>query len=1235
MGVFAGLKSQTVLPIGLSGLTTENYVFSRTYLDSTTTSNTSTKQIQSVAYFDGLGRAKQTVAIKSSQSGEDLVTAIPYDNFGRQVDSWLPTPMSSLSGGIQPGVEASATTFYVDTNPFSHKTLENSPLDRVNSLTQVGGAWQSNPVVFGYETNIAQEVFKYFTTTTWPDNATLSDLKLAQATDLSSFNYCYKANQLYKNTVTDEDGNVSIEFKNGEGQTILVRKILSPTENIDTYYVYNEFNQLAFVIPPKAVSLLFPVPANSADGTVLSDLCYQYRYDGRGRLVEKKLPGKGWEYMVYDNQDRLVMTQDANMGTTDKKWLFTKYDKFGRVAYTGIYTSTQSYDSTGRDAEQTILNGKGSNNVERTNSGSAYGSGVTLFYDNLSTNNYPNSITELLSINYYDTYPTITPVLTIPPAILGQNVLKQPSSTSITSTKSLPTATFVKNIGNSSWTKTFIWYDTKGRSVGSNSINYKGGFTKTETELNFGGIPQRTNTYHSRLSSINPVVTIRERFVYNPYSHALEKHYHNVNNQAEDELLAENTYNEVGQLISKKVGGTAVPLTGVPSSAPIESINYQYNIRGWLTGINLNAAGDMLSGKLFNYKVNYNETLTSFITKPYTADQTLEVKAKFNGNISAVTWKSSIDPTVVEKKYGYVYDKLNRLSAGFYYEKSGTSFLFTEEYNELLKYDFNGNIDKLKRFSFKQGTAANMIDDLHYYYTGNKLDHILDNPSGTSNPAGYEGGGVPNAYDSNGNMTTMPDKSITQPIVYNYLNLPSTITQWNNTTTNFLYRADGTKLKKTLTVVNKMGTSILNTEYLDGFQYSTPNTDPLRMALEEQDDATVSMATATNEETFSPLEDRAIIAIPENPADPPLILSFFPTAEGFYDYENMRYIYQYKDHLGNVRVSYVKDRGSVKVMDTNDYYPFGLSFLKPSTIAVYDPLSIPYNYKYNGKELQETGMYDYGARMYMPDIGRWGVIDEFAESSRRTSPYHYAHNNPLRFIDPDGRISINTIQDMFTNSKNGMITTYTNDGNGGFQKTDERSPVLNVTRTTLENGKLIPTQYGFTPSAAHLLSLVSGVNYDDVYGTSIVFKNYGNGALTTGNSASDGTITNFNINANNIISFLELMSHEIGHLPQLDEAGGNTNHLAKSGWGYVKAAIKNGSTKYEDYHDKAPLEIAAERGTFNFRDFNNFVNKNYGANKLKNLFENNNNSEKDRVQRINQWFKAYENEIYQKNNYKK
>jgi RHS repeat-associated protein len=88
-----------------------------------------------------------------------------------------------------------------------------------------------------------------------------------------------------------------------------------------------------------------------------------------------------------------------------------------------------------------------------------------------------------------------------------------------------------------------------------------------------------------------------------------------------------------------------------------------------------------------------------------------------------------------------------------------------------------------------------------------------------------------------------------------------------------------------------------------------------------------------------------------------------------------------------------------EIVSNNTYYPFGMLFDHDAQAMSENA----YKYKYNGKELQETGMYDYGARFYMPDIGRWGVVDPLAEKYRRWSPYNYVMNNPLRFIDPDGR----------------------------------------------------------------------------------------------------------------------------------------------------------------------------------------------------------------------------------------
>ena len=90
-----------------------------------------------------------------------------------------------------------------------------------------------------------------------------------------------------------------------------------------------------------------------------------------------------------------------------------------------------------------------------------------------------------------------------------------------------------------------------------------------------------------------------------------------------------------------------------------------------------------------------------------------------------------------------------------------------------------------------------------------------------------------------------------------------------------------------------------------------------------------TLSSASQREAFE-LADK--IVDPGNPpAEPVPQLVFFATAEGYYDYENNRYIYQYKDHLGNVRVSYLKDvsTGDLKILDRNDYYPFGMNFLTP------------------------------------------------------------------------------------------------------------------------------------------------------------------------------------------------------------------------------------------------------------------------------------------------------------------
>jgi len=948
----------------------ENYVFSTVYLN-----EDKTKKTETVQYFDGLGRVKQIVEVKASPSEKDIVTQIVYDALGRQDKSFLPMPQLNTTDGKiyspsgTPYTESVGATLYGGTAPyFTKNEIENSPLSRPLSTT-APGVWSQNnkKVILDYKFNQAGEVKKYVTTTTWTDGRTSSDLSYGT----------YTINQLYKNIITDEDNNVSIEFKDKLGQTILIRKILSATEKADTYYVYNEYQDLVYVIPPLA-SIKQTLTQED-----LNELCYQYRYDIKNRLVEKKLPGKGyhnatgewyWELMVYDNQDRLVMTQDPNM-FTENKWLFTKYDKFGRIVYTGI-----TIDSGSRSTIQSTLDGKGSNNANRTTGGTSYPGGVLLLYENDSSKNYPNTIDQLLSVNYYDTYPAGSPAA--PASILGQIVLPQNAQTSYISTKSLPTVSLVKNVEDDSWTKTYLWYDTKGNVIKTHTANHLGGYTKTELLLDFSGIPKEVYAYQKRVAASAEVV-IKETFEYDSQNRLIT-HKHQVNN-GQEEILSRNEYNEIGQLKTKKVGGTDIAL-------PLQTIDYTYNVRGWMTGIN---NPENLGTDLFGYKLNFNNALQGLALP--NADVSTPVEPRWNGNVAEILWKTSDDANI--KRYGFIYDRFNRLLAGLY---QGRTDQTSKEYSERMTYDLSGNIITLKRSSYFMGTAANLIDDLDYHYTGNRLTSV-DDLSYDDN--GYEGGGSPIAYDPNGNMADMPDKGISH-ISYNYLNLPNETGAGDGITTALItntYRSDGVKVRKenTTTTYGIVGisTQVNTTDYLNGFQYLTTvqsgNTgDPGGIGKDSK------LSVAMEQEAFM-AEAKASSGGGTGTDD--AVLQFVPTAEGFYDFIENRYIYQYKDHLGNARVTYAEtSAGVLEILDKNDYYPFGMNHLDANSGSFFGQSSYK-NYKYNGKELQETGMYDYGARMYMPDLGRWGVIDPLAEKDRKTSPFVYAFNNPIRFIDPDGR----------------------------------------------------------------------------------------------------------------------------------------------------------------------------------------------------------------------------------------
>ena len=124
--------------------------------------------------------------------------------------------------------------------------------------------------------------------------------------------------------------------------------------------------------------------------------------------------------------------------------------------------------------------------------------------------------------------------------------------------------------------------------------------------------------------------------------------------------------------------------------------------------------------------------------------------------------------------------------------------------------------------------------------------------------------------------------------------------------------------------------------------------------------------------------------------------------------------------MGNIRVSFNdtdKDgkidvkRGSVdidgdgdyenEIVEEHNYYPYGLKHKGYNNVVN----GRKHNYAFGGKEYQDEkdlAWYDVSARNYDPALGRWMNIDPLAEEMRRHSPYNYAFDNPVFFIDPDG-----------------------------------------------------------------------------------------------------------------------------------------------------------------------------------------------------------------------------------------
>ncbi len=410
-------------------------------------------------------------------------------------------------------------------------------------------------------------------------------------------------------------------------------------------------------------------------------------------------------------------------------------------------------------------------------------------------------------------------------------------------------------------------------------------------------------------------------------------------------VLERNEYDHAGRLLRV--------YHSINSAAETQIAEYTYNELGQQVAKNLHKKPDATFAQTLSQRYNERGWLTSLTANlfqmqlDYVQSSIPSYAPQYNGNISAITWTHLSE---LGKAYRFSYDRLSRLTnaESFSLPTPSTYTLDNTIREGNINYDANGNILTLLRN--QAGIAA---DNLSYRYEGNRLRSVVD--ASTDNTENYfKDNGAPlssndYSYDECGRLIADANKGITS-VTYNNNSLPIRIEKSATQFYQMVYDEAGTLRRKVVT----NGAVVTTTDYVAGFQYENG------------------------------------------------ILDFIPHAEGYVKSNpdaTFTYMYAIRDHLGSTRVV-VKQDGTLS--QKNDYYPFGLEIYRVTGGA-------QWNYKYNGKETQVAlglGWINYGARYYDPALPGFTTIDPKADHVTYSTPYAYTVGNPLKYVDPDGKLPI-------------------------------------------------------------------------------------------------------------------------------------------------------------------------------------------------------------------------------------
>ncbi|GEM_PF-644580 len=781
-------------------------------------------------FYDGLGRPLQSVAKNAMADRSDVIKHHVYDNSGRAAYSYLPLKKTTAAsyGKFEPGIASKLHQQYdqlhLGEHPYAKTEYDNSPLNRVTKQLAPGSSWVGN--------NRGTKQI-YTTNAGWIRSTLNSPNPISQlikgpfpvwrieegmgAIPVSaSF---YNDHELSGIKIIDEDGKINEEFKDKSGKLILKRSLLQASDNatepelnrvvddyIYTHYVYDDLGRLRVVIPP-GVRPQEPVIVNNmhvsywtVTAQQMEELCYQYVYDERGRMIEKKVPGKAVEYLVYDKRDRLVAYQDAHL-RAQNKWKFTLYDALDRQIVDGLVTASLSRAQLQEDYINT-------NTTYPNTHWLYYVKNYNLWQDHATTLEANNQYT-ILSRIYYDDYDNIPATgygysNQMPP--VNQPYLVQPVIN--WANKGLVTQVQhrVLEAPAATWMTTVNYYDDNNRLIQSICNNIGGGMDTVSNAYYFQGMVWKTINKHANpnaqalpgSSAIVSNMVLEDAYYRNIIpgggNELVGRHMQKINNGTDFEL-AKFDYDYNNQISTTQFS--------------FGNISQKYNIRGWLTSID--------AYPYFKEDLFYDKGFASQL---------------YNGNISGITWSGYYEPggpvagSMQQNAYGYTYDRLNRLNHAEYRTRSNPQGVWHKDHKDYsvsnLNYDANGNILSMDQRNPGVGSAPIDMDRLSYTYAANsnKLIKVKDDVTAATTytlPDFKDNADLATEYlyDDNGNLVADANKKITS-ITYNYLNKPVQITVQDKGTINYYYDALGQRLRKIITPL----TGTVDTfDYIGNFVY--------------------------------------------------------------------------------------------------------------------------------------------------------------------------------------------------------------------------------------------------------------------------------------------------------------------------------------------------------------------------------------------------------------------------------